>query len=89
MTAATQVRIDAKVKKEASELFATLGIDMSTAMNMFLRQCILRGGIPFEIVVPNYKKEVISAMEEGEKLAKDESAERYDSFEAFKKAVEE
>ena len=40
-TVPTQVRIDGNVKKQANELFAQLGLDMSSAMNIFLRQCIL------------------------------------------------
>ena len=42
-TVPTQVRIDENLKKQASELFAQLGMDMSGAMNIFLRQCVLRG----------------------------------------------
>ena len=53
-TIPTQIRIDEHVKKEATELFGLLGLDMSSAVNMFLNQCILRGGIPFSIEVPNY-----------------------------------
>ena len=43
-TVPTQVRIDENLKKQASELFAQLRMDMSGAMNIFLRQCVLRGG---------------------------------------------
>ena len=49
MTVPTQIRIDAEIKKQASELFASLGLDMSTAVNLFLRQCLLKRGIPFPI----------------------------------------
>ena len=48
-TVPTQIRIDTEVKKQANELFGTLGMDMSSAVNIFLKQCILRGGIPFTI----------------------------------------
>ena len=46
-TVPTQVRIDENLKKQASELFSQLGMDMSGAMNIFLKQCVLRGGLPF------------------------------------------
>lgn len=42
-TIPTQIRIDEHVKKEATELFGLLGLDMSSAINMFLNQCVLRG----------------------------------------------
>ena len=44
--------IDSNLKKEASELFANLGLDLSTAVNIFLYQCVLRGEIPFKTEMP-------------------------------------
>lgn len=61
-TSPTQIRIDQTVKKEANALFSELGMDMSSAVNMFLRQCILRGGIPFPVELPKYNKETMAAM---------------------------
>lgn len=49
MTVPTQVRIDADIKRQATELFASLGLDMSTAVNLFLHQCVLKRGLPFTI----------------------------------------
>lgn len=43
------VRIDKDLKKEAEKLFADLGMNMTTAINVFIRQSINHGGIPFEI----------------------------------------
>lgn len=77
---ATQIRIDKSVKQQASELFAMLGIDMSSAVNVFLRQCIIQGGLPFEVKIPQYKPEVIEAMEEAKKLSKNSKTKRYASF---------
>ena len=42
----TSISIDADVKAQAQELFAELGLDLSTAVNLFLRQCIYEDGIP-------------------------------------------
>lgn len=79
-TVPTQVRIDENLKKQATELFSQLGIDMSSAMNIFLKQCVMRGGLPFEVVIPQYKPEVIEAMEEAKRISKDPNAKRYTSF---------
>ena len=79
-TVPTQVRIDKTLKEESVELFSQLGIDMSSAVNMFLKQCVMRGGIPFEVTVPSYKKEVLEAMEEAKNLSKDPKEKRYSSF---------
>ena len=69
-TVPTQIRINEELKKQAMELFGQLGSDLSSATNMFLRQCVLRGGLPFKVELPNYKPEVIEAMEEAKKISR-------------------
>lgn len=44
-----QIRIDSKTKKEVKIIFDKLGIDMSSAIKLFLRQTINAKNIPFEI----------------------------------------
>lgn len=63
-TIPTQIRIDEDLKKQAVELFNQLGLDMSSAVNIFLRQAVLQEGLPFKVELPRYKPEVIEAMGE-------------------------
>lgn len=51
----TNISIDADVKKQAVELFADLGMDLSTAINIYLKKAISEQGIPFDVTreVPN------------------------------------
>ena len=42
-------RVNPEVKKESIELFESLGITMSDAINLFLHQALIEGGFPFEI----------------------------------------
>ena len=49
-TTNVNIRMDEKLKKQAEELFADLGMNMTTAINIFVRQSVNYGGIPFEIV---------------------------------------
>lgn len=51
----TNISLDPEVKKQAQELFADFGMDLSTAINIFLRQAIRENAIPFTISrdVPN------------------------------------
>ena len=79
-TIPTQVRIDEDLKKQAMDLFSQLGLDMSSAMNIFLRQCVLRNGLPFNVELPQYKTEVIEAMEEAKRISRDPNTKRYSSF---------
>lgn len=88
-TVPTQIRIDSDIKKQASELFNNLGLDMSSAVNLFLHQCVLRGGIPFTIEMPRYNQTTLDAMEEARRISRDPNVKGYTSMEEFKKALEE
>ena len=88
-TVPTQIRIDADIKRQSSELFKSLGLDMSSAVNIFLHQCILRGGLPFSVEVPSYRPETIHAMEEARKISRDPSVKGYTSMDDLKKALDE
>jgi DNA-damage-inducible protein J len=79
-TVATQIRIDEKTKKEAVELLDGLGLNLSDAVNIFLKQIILQGGIPFEIKYPQFKPEVIEAMNEAKKISRDPNVKGYDNI---------
>ncbi len=65
------IRVNSEIKKQAQELFADMGLDMTTAINLFLRQAIRKNGLPFEIRrdEPNAKTyEAMAAAEAGEDL---------------------
>ena len=49
------IRMDTELKKQADAMFSDMGLNMTTAMNMFLRQVVRQGRIPFEIAtdIPN------------------------------------
>ena len=87
-TVPTQIRIDEELKKQAMELFGQLGTDISSATNMFLRQCVLRGGLSFNVELPRYKPEVIEAMEEAKKISRDPDTKKYNSFSEALKDME-
>lgn len=80
-TIPTQIRIDETTKKQATELLDGLGLNLSEAVNMFLKQIVLRGGIPFEISYPEYKPEVIEAMEEAKRISRDPRVKGYTDIE--------
>jgi DNA-damage-inducible protein J len=88
-TTPTQIRIDKNVKEQANALFANLGLDMSSAVNMFLRQCILRGGLPFAVEMPQYNQETLNAMTEARKISKDSSVSGYNNMADLISALEE
>ena len=50
------IRIDSEVKTQAQDILASLGLDMTTAINIFLRQAIRQRGIPFAISTDALRK---------------------------------
>ena len=88
MTVPTQIRIDAEIKKDANELFSRLGLDMSGAVNLFLHQCVLRGGLPFAVEVPEYSQRTLEAMAEAKRISRDANVKGYTSMEALKAALD-
>lgn len=76
----TSIRMDADTKNAATELLNDLGLDLSSAVNIFLKQVVLQGGLPFQVKVPQYKQEVLEAMEEAKRLSRNPNTTRYSSF---------
>ena len=66
--AVINIRVNDEVKKEAEIIFKSLGLNMSVAMNLFLKKCINENGIPFDLKLPN--NETIEALEETNKILK-------------------
>lgn len=65
------IRMDTGLKAQADALFAELGMNLSTAFNIFVRQSLREGGIPFAVKLDQPNKETIAAMLEAERIAKD------------------
>ena len=82
------IRTDKAIKNQAEEIFNELGLNMTTAVNMFLRAAIREHGIPFglKLEVPNDM--TAAAIEEGRKMMKDSSAPCYSSMDAPKEVLD-
>ena len=71
------IRMDSDVKAQADALFAEFGMNLTTAFNVFVRQTLREGRIPFDISVNKPTKETIAALLEAERIAKDPSVKSY------------
>lgn len=60
----TNINLDPNLKKSAQELFYDLGLDLTTAVTLFLKQAVMLQKIPFEIRRDNPNIETIAAMDE-------------------------
>lgn len=77
-------RIDAKLKHDAEKLFESLGMNMTTAFNIFLKQSVRERGIPFDITANVPNAETTATMEEAERLLADPNIKGYPVEEALR-----
>ena len=65
-TANLYARIEPEVKEQAESILSTLGIPVSSAINMFYKQIILNRGLPFDVKIPRTKPINITELSETE-----------------------
>ena len=65
------IRMDSDLKAQADRLFGELGMNLTTAFNIFVRQSLREGRIPFDITLNQPNRETVAAMLEAERIAKD------------------
>lgn len=82
------IRTDKATKDQAEAIFKELGLNMTTAVNMFLRTAVREHGIPFELKLDVPNETTAAAIEEGRNMISDPSAPRYSSMDALKAALE-
>ncbi len=75
------IRMDAELKKQAETMLADMGLNMTTAMNIFLRQVVRQGKIPFEIATDIPNAETVAAIKEMDDIVSGKiSAKKYTSI---------
>ncbi len=62
------MRMNRQKKKELEALFGSLGMTLPEAVNIFFENALLAGGLPFEVRLPNYNRETLTAMQEANEI---------------------
>lgn len=75
------VRMDSDIKRQCESLYNELGMNLTTAINVFLRQSLRVGGFPFDVKLEQPNRETIAAMLEAERIAHDPNVKRYSDVE--------
>jgi addiction module antitoxin, relB/dinJ family len=88
MTTNLNIRTDKNIKDQAEKIFNQLGLNMTTAINMFLRTAVRENGIPFELKLDTPNKDTKAAIEEGRKLFNDDSIKGYKSIKKLRDALD-
>ena len=83
------IRTDKEVKAAAERIFDELGLNMTTAVNIFLRQTIRTNGIPFDLRLDVPNSTTAATINEGRKLAYDKTAKGYTNMADLKAALAE
>ena len=82
------IRTDKKVKEDAEKIFAELGLNMTSAINIFLRASIRESGIPFALKLDVPNEETSLAIEEAKRIATDDGVEAFDNMDDLRKALD-
>ena len=83
----TNISLDADLKKQSQALLADLGLDLTTAVTIFLKQMLREQGIPFRITKNTPNAETVAAINEAREIAA--HPERYQSYASFGDLLEE
>lgn len=81
------IRTSKETKAAAEKIFDELGINTSTAFNIFLKAVIRENGLPFDMRVDTPNAETIEAINEGRRIARDPNVKGYTSIEDLKAAL--
>ncbi len=73
--------MDSEIKKQSESLFSELGMNLTTAINVFLRQSLRVGGFPFDVKLEQPNRETVAAMLEAERIAHDPNVKHYSDVE--------
>ena len=87
LTSAINVQVNKEDKDMATKILNDLGISMSTAINIFVKQIIKHDGLPFEVKNPRPSKELKEALKEGNKISKEDNRKRYNSVAEMMDAI--
>lgn len=81
------IRTDKEIKEQAEQIFSDLGMNMTTAVNMFLRAVIRENGIPFDLKLEVPNEVTAAAIEEGRRIASDPDLKGYADMNELKAAL--
>lgn len=82
------IRTDKEIKEQAEQIFSDLGLNMTTAVNIFLRAVIRENGIPFDLKLEVPNEVTAAAIEEGRRIASDPDEKGYADMDELKAALD-
>ena len=89
-TATINMRVSPEIKSSAESIFASLGMTLTEAINVFLHKSVMEGGLPFDVRQPRYNAETEAVMREARDIMSGKTeADTFDSVAAMFAALDE
>ena len=86
ITASFSIRMDSDIKKQSGSLYNALGLNLTTAINVFLRKSIQAGGFPFDVRLDNFNNETVQAIKEADFITEEIKSGRRKPFSSWEEA---
>ena len=86
-TANINIRTDSNLKRKADALYNKLGLTMSTAINMFLKESVRTNSLPLSLKLDEPNEETIKAIEESKEIVKNKKSKGYTNIKDLRKAL--
>ena len=86
ITASFSIRMDSDIKKQSESLYNALGLNLTTAINVFLRKSIQVGGFPFDVRLDNFNNETVQAIKEADFITEEIKSGRRKHFSSWEEA---
>ena len=67
------IRMNSELKAQSEDLFRALGMNLTTAIQIFLKKAVAVGGLPFDVRFENYNPDTFAALRETEEIGRDPS----------------
>lgn len=83
------INTDLETKQEAEKIFNALGLNMTTAINVFLKKAIQYKGIPFDLTIETPNEVTMAAFDEGERILSSPKRKTYKSIDELRAALDE
>ena len=87
-TANINIRTDSKLKKKADLLYNKLGLNMSTAINMFLMESVRTNSLPLTLKLNEPNEDTLRAIEESKEIVKNKKSKGYNNIKDLRKALD-
>ena len=78
-TSVINIRTEAETKRQIEQLYSQFGITVSDAVNIFFKQSLMQGGLPFAMQLPKPNAETLAAMREVDEMLKTGTGKKYSS----------